>query len=143
MLTNRVALEPGGCLRWGEIDTPWWWIEKSGPDSKADALQRFYDLEASQDACLPPIWVPPLPSMFEQVSIGHVQSDIRDTPGHMAWQVHQCMLLMNEIVAQTTGNAATVRALKELLPKVIEEGKSGAAWVCTRWVVVGRKPAKA
>lgn len=50
---------------------------------------------------------------------------------------------MHEIVAQTTGNAAISLALKELLPKVIEEGKTGAAWVFTRRVVVGRKPVKA
>jgi hypothetical protein len=53
------------------------------------------------------------------------------------------MLLMHEMVARTTGSTAISKGLEELLPEVIKQGQAGAAWVFTRWTVLGRKPVKA
>lgn len=135
MLTTSLVLEPGGHLQWGEIDTPSWRIETTGPDNSFDALKRLYDLEASQDARLRPTWVSQLPSIFENAGLRDVQSDVRDPPGHLAWQMHECMLLMHEMVARTTGSTAISKGLEELLPEVIKQGQAGAAWVFTRWTV--------
>ncbi|KAK7742407.1 hypothetical protein SLS53_004553 [Cytospora paraplurivora] len=132
-------LKPGGYLQWGEVDPQTFRIETTGPDKKTDALQRIYDLEA-QDARLVTSWVSQLPSIFENAGLRDVLSDVRDPPGYLAWQMHETMLLIHEMVARNTDVAEIAQSVRELVPEAIKEGKAGAAWVFTRQLVVGRKP---
>lgn len=139
LTTCLMSIEPGGYLQWGEVDPQTWRIETTGPDKKTDALQRIYDLEA-QDARLVTSWVPHLPSIFEKAGLRDVLSDVRDPPGYLAWQMHETMLLIHEMVARNTDVAGIAQSVRELVPEAIKEGKAGAAWVFTRRLVVGRKP---
>ncbi|KAK5626263.1 hypothetical protein RRF57_001978 [Xylaria bambusicola] len=142
VLKNIVALlKPGGYLQWGEMDTPSFRIEKTRPENDATALTDLYYLEQSQDRRLNPTWVSRLPEIFrDEGGLCDVLTDIRDPPGHMAWAMHETMLLFHDQVVQSTGNAAIGKAVEELLPLVVEQGRRGACWAFTRWIVVGRKP---
>ncbi|KAI0547127.1 S-adenosyl-L-methionine-dependent methyltransferase [Xylaria curta] len=142
VLKNVVTLlKPGGWLQWGELDTPSFRIEKTKPDIDAAALANLYDLEQSQDRRLNPTWVSRLPGLFQnEGKLCDVLTDIRDPPGYMAWAMHETMLLFHGLVAQSTGNATIAKGVEELLPLVVKQGKQGACWAFTRWIVVGRKP---
>ncbi|KAI1322480.1 S-adenosyl-L-methionine-dependent methyltransferase [Xylariaceae sp. FL0255] len=143
VLENIAQLiKPGGYLQWGELDTPSFRIEKTHTDNDASALTRIYDLEQSQDARLNPTWVSRLPELFRGSGFSDVVSDVRDPPGYMAWAMHETMLMIHDLIAQTTGNEVIAKGIEETLPEVVKQGKKGACWAFTRWIVVGRKPLK-
>lgn len=135
-----MHLEPGGFLQWGEADINSWRIEKTQPGNDVSALQSLYELESAQDARFRPNWVSKLPELFEIAELQDIQKDVRDPPGYLAFEMHETMLLLHELVVRSTGNQEIAKAVETLFGRALREGKGGACWAFTRWTVVGRKP---
>jgi hypothetical protein len=115
-------------------------IEKMRPDNKVEALTRLLRLSQTQDARLKPTWVPKLTESFSQAGLEEVESDLREAKPHLALALHECGLMIPELIARKTQNEQVAQGIKELLPKVAEETRAGSCWAFTRWNVVGRKP---
>lgn len=137
---HLTRVEPGGYLQWGEADINSWRIEKTRPDNEVSALQSLYELESSQDARFRPNWVARLPDLFQAAGLQNVQKDVRDPPGYLAFEMHETMLLLHELVVRSTGNKEIAKAVDSLFDRALSEGKNGACWAFTRWTTVGRKP---
>ena len=131
---------PGGYLQWAEPDVASFRIEKTDPENKVDALRQLLRLSQGQDVRLSPTWVPSLEALFIDVGFRDVQSDIRDASPHLALAMHECNLLIHELIARKTQNEDVVQGLTSLMPEIEKETREGSCWAFTRWVVVGRKP---
>lgn len=97
-------------------------------------------MSQAQDKRLSPTWVPKLVGLFEDQGLQQVQSDVRDAPLHLAIAMHECSLLIHELVVRKTKDADVAKGLKTLIPKAAQETRDGSCWAFTRWNVVGRKP---
>ena len=89
---------------------------------------------------LSPTWVPSLVAFFTDVGLRDVQSDVRDASPHLALAMHECNLLIHELIARKTQNEYVGQELTRLMPEIEKETREGSCWAFTRWVVVGRKP---
>jgi hypothetical protein len=115
-------------------------IEKTSPENKTDAQRQLLTVSQGQDARLKPTWVPNLPSLFANGGFEHVQSDVKEAPPHLALAMHECNLVIHELVAKQTQNEVVASELRRLLPEVARETRDGAYWAFTRWVVIGQRP---
>lgn len=141
VLANLVRLiRPGGYLQWAEPDVASFRIEKTKPENKVDALRQLLNLSQGQDARLSPTWVPKLPAFFTDSGLGDVQSDVRNAPPYLALAMHECNLLIHELIARKTNNDGVSRELASLMPEIAKETREGSCWAFTRWMIVGRKP---
>ncbi|KAI1122476.1 S-adenosyl-L-methionine-dependent methyltransferase [Nemania abortiva] len=137
-----MLLKPGGYLQWDEVDISSFRIGKARPDNKIEALTRLFHLSRVQDPRLAPTWVPKLAALAGGAGLCDIQEDKRDAQGHLAFAMHECNLMLHELLARTTRNAAYAEQLSQIMPEVAEETRKGATWDFTRWTVVARKAAK-
>lgn len=135
------SAEPGGYLQWAEADVASFRIEKTNPNNSTEALTRLLSLSQGQDTRLNPKWVPQLAELFSSSGgLCNVQADVRDAPNHLALAMHECNLLVHELLARTTKIESYAKELEDLMPRVAAETREGACWAFTRWTVVGMKP---
>lgn len=132
--------EPGGYLQWSEPDVSSFRIEKTHPENDTTALSQLLSMSQAQDKRLSPTWVPKLVGLFEDEGLQQVKSDVRDAPLHLALAMHECNLLIHELVARKTKNADVAKGLSSLIPQAAQETRDGSCWAFTRWNVIGRKP---
>ena len=97
------------------------------------------ELSQPQDDRLSPTWVPRLRELFEATGFSIVDTEVREAPPALALHMHECALMIHELLARTTQNVAVAQGLKELMPGVLEETRQGACWTFKRWSVIGRK----
>ena len=100
----------------------------------------MHNLLSVQDPRLNPTWVARLPEIFAEVGFEDVEVDKHDCPPHWGFMLHECGLMVYELIYRKTKNEAMQRELGRLLPMAVEESRRGAWMTATRWVVVGRKP---
>ncbi|MCJ1457452.1 hypothetical protein MMC28_007820 [Mycoblastus sanguinarius] len=127
-------------LQRAEPDIASFRIEKTKPENKVEALRQLLKLSQGQDTRLNPTWVSNLATFFIAGGLGNVQSDVRDAPPRLALAMHECNLLIHELIARKTQNEGVTRGLTSLMPEVAKETREGSCWAFTRWIVVGRKP---
>lgn len=139
IVDDRWEIEPGGYLQWAESDIASFRIEKTHPENRADALMRLLLLSQGQDSRLLPKWIPHLPQMFKDSGFESVEADIKEASPYMAISMHECNLLVPEMIARKTQNDDVAKGIRELMPEVAKETKDGACWAFTRWTVIGRK----
>lgn len=116
-----------------------WHILKTKPENQSDALETLFKLNQGQDKRLSPTYVPSLASRFEAAGFENVKSEARDAPPHLALAMHECNMLISEILARKAKNEKVMEMVKELLPRIETETREGSCWAFTRWSVVGRK----
>ncbi|KAI5921202.1 S-adenosyl-L-methionine-dependent methyltransferase [Camillea tinctor] len=133
-------LKPGGYLQWGDPDISSFRIEKTDPKNKVDALTKLVNMFQGQDARLRPTWVSELPRHFSEAGLGNIESDIKDASPHLTIALHDCSLMMNELVMRKMKNEQALQGLKTLMLEVGKETREGSCWAATRWTVIGRKP---
>ncbi|ROW17079.1 hypothetical protein VPNG_01298 [Cytospora leucostoma] len=140
VLRNLVDLiKPGGYLQWGEADVASFRIESADPELKTDALHRLLRVSQPQDARLSPEWVPSLPKLFAESGLVNTESDDREMPAALAYFIHECNLMIHELLIRQTQNKEVAKTVGDLMPEVTAETKKGAWWAFTRWTVIGRK----
>jgi len=115
-------------------------IEKMHPGSKTDAQRQLMTVSQRQDPRLKPTWISNLPDIFAKGGFEEVQSDVKEALPHLALAMHECNLVIHELVVKQTQNESVAKELKRLLPEVAKETREGACWAFTRWVVIGKKP---
>ncbi|KAK2617041.1 hypothetical protein QQS21_000135 [Conoideocrella luteorostrata] len=136
-----MLLKPGGYLQWAEPDMASFRIEKTRPENKAEALTELIRISQGQDARLSPTWVSNLPNQFQEGGFEQVQADTRNAPGYMALAMHECNLIIHELLVRKTKNTTVKQELTRLIPEAAQETRDGSCWAFTRWSVVGKKAA--
>ncbi|RAQ52228.1 hypothetical protein AFGD_008707 [Aspergillus flavus] len=133
-------LKPGGYLQWMEVDMSSWRILKTNTDNQSDALEGLFQALQGQDNRLSPTYVPSLSSRFEAAGFENVKSEAKEAPPHLALVLHECNLLITDILPHKMKNEKVKEFVKEIMPRVESETREGSCWAFTRWSVVGRKP---
>ncbi|GMF73799.1 unnamed protein product [Aspergillus oryzae] len=136
----REILEPGGYLQWMEVDMNSWRILKTNTDNQSGALEGLFQALQGQDDRLSPTYVPSLSSRFEAAGFENVKSEAKEAPPHLALVLHECNLLITDILPRKMKNEKVKEFVKEIMPRVESETREGSCWAFTRWSVVGRKP---
>ena len=132
--------EPGGYLQWSDPDIPSWRIRTTGPGKKTEALEKLMDISQSKDERFKPTWTARLPEIFREHGLSSVEADIKDPSLDLIMPLHECNLLIHELLARKAQNTEWAEAVKNILPEVLRETREGAAYDFTRVVVVGQKP---
>ncbi|KAG8163076.1 hypothetical protein KVR01_007554 [Diaporthe batatas] len=132
-------LKPGGFLQWVEPDNQTVHGELTKSVNKKTSIEELMSLLQSQDPRLNPKWVPDLPDVFSDRGLSDVDADVHTTPPHWGYLMHECGLIMHELIARKTQNEHMAAELKRLLPLAVEETKKGAYLATTKYVVTGRK----
>ncbi|KAK7740492.1 hypothetical protein SLS53_005335 [Cytospora paraplurivora] len=133
-------LKPGGYLQWGDPDVDSIRIDKIRPDTETESLAELFKLLSVQDPRLKPTWVTELPSLFSSAGFVDVEADKNDCPPHMAFILHECGLMIHELIYRKTKNEKMQQELGRLLPRAVEETRDGAYVTTVRWTVIGKKP---
>ncbi|KAJ5659893.1 hypothetical protein N7507_006344 [Penicillium longicatenatum] len=133
-------LKPGGYLQWSEPDIESFRIPTSVPGNKTDALSNLMAFSQPKDVRYKPTWIARLPEMFRGSGLRSVEYDIKDPSPEMIMPLHECNLLIPELLARKAENTEWAEKIRKALPEVLRETRAGAAWDYTRVVVVGQKP---
>ncbi|ETS77329.1 hypothetical protein PFICI_11203 [Pestalotiopsis fici W106-1] len=133
-------LKPGGYLQWVEPDNQTVRGELTRPENSKTSIEQLMSLLRSQDPRLNPTWVPDLPKIFSHCGLQDVDADVHVTPPHWAYLMHECGLIMHELIARKTRNEQMAAELKRLVPLAVEETKKGAYLATTKYAITGRKP---
>ncbi|CAJ2505409.1 Uu.00g128030.m01.CDS01 [Anthostomella pinea] len=116
-------LKPGGYLQWGEPDYSSIRIDKTKPECKTENLSEMMKLMAVQDPRLNPTWQKDLPDLFSDSGFVDVETDVCDAPSHLAFMLHECSLMIHELIARKTQNERMAKELAHLLPRSVDETK--------------------
>ncbi|KAI1393094.1 UMTA methyltransferase family protein [Hypoxylon trugodes] len=137
-----------GYLQWVDSDNRSVRTERPKPggqpenvdEVQTNNLDQLMSLLKSQDPRLNPTWVPELPDIFSRGGLVDVETDIHDSPPHLGFLMHECGLIMHELIARKTKNEKMAQEVKRLLPLAVEETRQGAYLTSTKFCVTGRKP---
>lgn len=132
--------EPGGYLQWGDPDFQSVRFDKTKPEVKAEAMAEMFKLLSVQDPRFKPTWVTNLPGIFTTAGFVETEVDKNDCPPHMAFMLHECGLMIHELIYRKTKNEIMQNELGRLLPLAVEETRNGVYTTAVRWTVVGKKP---
>jgi hypothetical protein len=94
----------------------------------------------SADSRLTPHWIPKLLTLFEERDLKDVVADVRDAPGYMAYTLHECVLMVYDMISQKAEKEEAAQNQRKIFSAVLKETKDGGYQVWTRWTVIGRKP---
>ncbi|KAJ4420818.1 hypothetical protein N0V82_004113 [Gnomoniopsis sp. IMI 355080] len=133
-------LKPGGYLQWGDPDIESIRFDKTKPEAKTENMSEMFKLLAVQDPRLRPTWVTKLPDMYKAAGFVEIETDKNDCAPHMAFLLHECGLMIHELIYRKTKNERMQHELGRLLPLAVDETRNGAYTTAVRWTVVGRKP---
>jgi hypothetical protein len=117
-------------------------FDKATRNSKTDNLAELFGLLSVQDPRLKPTWANNILEIFERAGFVDVKKDTRDAPPHLAFQFHECGLMIHELIARKTKNTVMAEKLGRLLPAAVEETRTGGYVTSIRFAAVGRKPSK-
>ncbi|KAF3014675.1 hypothetical protein E8E14_002808 [Neopestalotiopsis sp. 37M] len=133
-------LKPGGYIQWEEADMESLRFDKSKPESTTKYLEELFKLLLVQDPRFTPTWAQRLPELFSEAGFVDVQKDTKDAPPHLAFQFHECGLMIHELIARKTKNEHMATELHRLLPLAVEETKNGSYGTSLRFTAIGQKP---
>ncbi|PYI14349.1 UMTA methyltransferase family protein [Aspergillus violaceofuscus CBS 115571] len=134
--------EPGGWLQWGEPDVPSMRLVKADPSLAENGLRELFELTAAQDPRLIPQWPDQLGAYFAREGLTAVEThrvQAAATAPHLEFAMHQCNLLMYEMIAARAADGSRAQQIRALIPRAVGESKRGAMYAMHRVVVVGQK----
>jgi hypothetical protein len=114
--------------------------ELTKPENQKTNIEALMTLLKSQDPRLNPTWVPDLAQIFTDRGLVDVDADVHTTPPHWAYLMHECGLIMHELIARKMGKSEMGDEVRRLVPLAVEETRKGAYLVTTKYAVTGRKP---
>lgn len=115
-------------------------FDLSRPGGKTTHLEELFKLLLVQDPRFKPTWAEHLPELFAEAGFVDVEKDVKDAPPHLAFQFHECGLMIHELIARKTKNERMASELQRLLPLAVEETRNGAYGTSLRFTAIGRKP---
>ena len=116
-------------------------ILKANPANKVTAVERLFRRTAAQDPRLIPTWPSQLDDTFKSVGLEEVELQRVNAEPHLEYSMHQCNLLIYEMIARYVGGSTGVEIMG-LIPEAAAETKHGAMISFSRIAAVGRKPLK-
>lgn len=135
-----LRVEPDGYLQWGEVDPASYRITKTKPGNRVEELDQLMKLALSSNTRLTPTWVGTLGTFFQEGGLEGIECDVREAPPpHINLAVHECSLLIPELLMRATENQELAQRLAETMRQALEQTREGAAWTFTRLTVIGRK----
>ena len=138
-----TGLEPGGWLQWGEPDIASMRLLKSNPLNSTSHLQKLWDTTASINQNLVPRWPQRFEQLFTEEGLTGVRVDRVHTAPNIEYAMHECNLLMYEMIARKS--AVTTDSEAEGFARLVQlaagESKHGVMFAFPRVTVIGRKPA--
>lgn len=97
--------------------------------------------EVSRPAAEPHVGSGPAQDLLGSGPVGRrYRTDVHTTPPQWAYLMHECGLIMHELIARKTQNEHMAAELKRLVPLAVEETRKGAYLATTKYAVTGRKP---
>ncbi|MCJ1252157.1 hypothetical protein MMC30_009396 [Trapelia coarctata] len=136
----RRMLKPGGWLQWGELDTASIRILKTTPSNPDDGLQQLLRLTLAQDSRIAPQWPSQLPGLFSEQGLAQVEAHRIDARPYQEFAMHECNLLIYDMIAQRGASGAEAKEISRLVPEAARESKEGVMFAFSRLTVVGQKP---
>lgn len=103
-------------------------------------MPEMFRLLSVQDPRFKPTWVTELPDIFATAGFTETEVDKCDCPPHMAFILHECGLMIHELIYRKTKNEKMQKELARLLPLAVEETRNGVYTTVVRWTVIGKKP---
>lgn len=103
-------------------------------------MPELFKLLSVQDPRFKPTWVTHLPDTFAAVGFTETEVDKCDCPPHFAFILHECGLMIHELIYRKTKNKKMLKELGRLLPLAVEETRNGVYTTTVRWTVIGKKP---
>lgn len=100
-------------------------FDKTKPEAKAESIAEMLKLLAVQYPRLKPTWVTKLPEIYAGAGFIEVEVDTNDCPPHMAFMLHECGLMIHELIYRKTKNEKMRQELGRLLPLAVEETRNG------------------
>ncbi|KAI1761228.1 S-adenosyl-L-methionine-dependent methyltransferase [Hypoxylon sp. FL1150] len=140
MAKMMKLLKPGGYLQWGESEIYKWKIMQSNPQGDASALGELMSLTLGQDARLQATWISNIAEYLTEAGFEDVETDLRDPQPHLAFMMHECQLVLHELITRQTRNESVRKEVQRLLPLVEEQTVAGASTDIPRRNVIGKKP---
>ncbi|KAI1097694.1 UMTA methyltransferase family protein [Jackrogersella minutella] len=116
-----LGLGLGGYIQWGEPDSSSVRFEVTKPKSKPEKLKELWSLLKVQDPRLKPMWLKSLPEIFPDCGSVDVEADAIDAPPHLAFMLHECGLVVYDLIAQKTKNEKLALEAHRLLPLAVNE----------------------
>lgn len=126
LCSTLFKTEPGGYLQWGDPDTESIRFDKAKLEAKAESMAEMFKLLAIQDPRLKPIWVTKLLEIYATAGFVGVEVDKNDCASHFAFILHECGLMIQELIYRKTKNEKMPKEFGRLLPLALEGTKSGA-----------------
>lgn len=135
-------LKPGGYIQWTDFDLTTLHVGTASPDVDTSTVfhKQLAGITLAQDRRLTPTWMPQLAKFFSEAGLEHVQRDHKEPRSHLAMYIHECQLLLHELIARQARNTELLEKVQQLLPKVAEETRDGAHYAWAVITVVGMKP---
>lgn len=127
-------------MQWGESEVHKMKIMKTDPQADASALQQLMNMTLGQDARLQPTWVSHVGEHLSEAGFEDVETDLRDPQPHLAFMMHECQLVLHELITRQTRNESVRKEIERLLPLVQKQTVAGACNDIPRRSVIGRKP---
>lgn len=113
---------------------------KADPSLPEDGLRELFKLTAAQDPRLIPQWPDHLGAYFDREGLTAVETHrLQAAPLHLEFAMHQCNLLMYDMIASRVAEGSRSQQIRALIPKAAEESRPGAMYALGRVTVVGRK----
>lgn len=140
LLLTRNGSGPGGYLQWGDPDMESLRFDKTNTEAKAEAMPELFKLLSVQDPRFKPTWVTELPGIFAAAGFAETEVDKCHCEPHMAFTLHECGLMIHELIYRKTKNEKMEKELGRLLPLAVEETRNGVYGTAVRWTVIGKKP---
>jgi hypothetical protein len=100
-------------------------VDKTRSDTRTENPSQLMKLMTVQDPGLNPGWVTQLPEIFSSVGVIGVETGINDAPAHWAFLLHECGLVIQELIVGKTKNEKMAENLARLLPAAVEETRDG------------------
>ncbi|CZT23716.1 uncharacterized protein RCC_09430 [Ramularia collo-cygni] len=105
---ERLAklLKPGGYLQWDEPDIASFRIETTDSTISTEALKQLVERMQPQDVRFSPTWIARLPDLFKNAGFECVQYDVREAKPWLALAMHEDNLMIHEVIAAKSKDAA-------------------------------------
>lgn len=78
-----------------------------------------------RDPLFDPKWVTELPNIFGASGFVGVEKHVCDAPPHLSFVLHECGLMVHELIARKTNTEIMAKELETLLPQGVEETEKG------------------
>lgn len=113
---------------------------KANPSKSSRAVEDLFRITEGLDHRLRATWVKSLPELLEQEGLMHVRAEYCLPNDTVEYAMHECNLLIYDMIIQAKGQSETAEKISKLIPAAGAETKNGVMIRFKRLNVIGMKP---